>query len=57
MSRFFKKIFERINNSKGTTLIEYVLIATLLSVALIGGYRSIGNRYQTLYNRVGQALP
>lgn len=41
---------------KGATLIEYVLIASLLSVALVGGYKSVGNGYTRIYANIGNAI-
>ena len=42
---------------KGATLIEYVLIASLLSIALVGGYRSVGNGYARIYGNISNSLP
>lgn len=44
-------------NEKGATLIEYVLIASLLSVALVGGYKSIGTGYSRIYENINKELP
>lgn len=51
------KRFKLKNNQRGATLIEYVLIACLLSVALTGGYRAVGNGYTQIYAKIGNALP
>ncbi|MDR0677130.1 MAG: Flp family type IVb pilin [Holosporaceae bacterium] len=44
-------------SSRGATAMEYVLIATLLCVALIGGYKTIGNSYKHIYNNISDSLP
>ncbi len=49
--------FKLKKTKNGATLIEYVLIASLLSLALIGGYRAVGNGYIRIYNNVSNALP
>ncbi len=41
---------------KGATAIEYTLIASLLSVALIGGYKKVGTKYKDLYNGISNGL-
>lgn len=41
---------------KGATLIEYVLIISLLSVALMGAYRNVGNKYKDIYKSVSDPL-
>lgn len=53
MRRFLKNILSIFNSkNQGATIIEYVLIVSLLSILLIGGYRTLGKRYTTLYNRI-----
>ena len=42
--------------TKGATLIEYCLIASLLSIVLIGGYRSMGNSYKNMYDKITNGL-
>jgi Flp pilus assembly pilin Flp len=54
--KFFRKLLKINDSSRGATLIEYVLVATLLSIALIGGYRTIGNSYTKIYCRLGNAI-
>ncbi len=46
----FKKAY------RGAALIEYVLIASLLSVALMGGYKAVGGGYQRIYDNIGKAI-
>jgi Flp pilus assembly pilin Flp len=54
---FLQKIRNMLRRkTKGATAIEYVLIATLLSVALITGYKRIGNSYTTIYNNIASAI-
>ena len=53
MREFLKNIVQLFHSrNRGATIIEYCLIVSLLSVLLIGGYRLIGKRYTTLYNRI-----
>lgn len=42
--------------SKGATLIEYVLIISLLSIALIGCYKKLGQGYKTIYANIASNL-
>jgi pilus assembly protein Flp/PilA len=49
LARFMK-------DESGATAIEYGLIAALISVAVIGTYRSIGSRLNTTYGSVNTAL-
>jgi Flp pilus assembly pilin Flp len=48
INKFLKKT--RFKKASGATLIEYVLIVAFIGVALVGGFKTIGNRYQNLYN-------
>ncbi|MDR1982913.1 MAG: Flp family type IVb pilin [Holosporaceae bacterium] len=56
VSRFFRNRSRSIKSSKGATAIEYALIASLLSVALIGGYKMIGSRYTSIYNSIANLM-
>ncbi len=50
-------IFARfMKDESGATAIEYGLIAALISVAVIGTYRSIGGSLNTTYGDVNTAL-
>lgn len=51
------KRFKLKRTRRGATLIEYVLIASLLSVALVGGYRAVGSGYIKIYGNISNALP
>lgn len=51
----FKK-FKLKKTCRGAALIEYVLIASLLSVALVGGYRAVGGGYQRIYENISNAI-
>lgn len=42
---------------RGATLIEYVLIASLITLALVGAYKSVGTGYSRIYNNIDKALP
>ena len=50
------KKFKLRETCRGATLIEYVLIASLLGVALIGAYRNMGNKYKDIYKGVSDPL-
>jgi pilus assembly protein Flp/PilA len=55
-----KSVFKLLKDKSGATAIEYALIATLISVAAIGGYGALGGKLQTSFNNtadtVGSAL-
>ncbi len=40
----------------GATAIEYALIASLISVAIIAGATAIGNNLVTIFDKIGNAL-
>ena len=52
MLRLYKLIADR----RGATSIEYALIATLISVAAITGYQSLGDKVQTSFNNTASKL-
>jgi pilus assembly protein Flp/PilA len=41
---------------KGASAIEYALVATLISIAAVGAFHNLGNKIDTMYNNVGNAL-
>lgn len=45
-----------LKSSKGATLIEYVLIASLLGVALCGSYKLMGSKYLDMYHHIDNGL-
>ena len=45
-----------LRNSRGATAIEYALIASLISVAAIAGYRGLGDKVQSGFTNVDQTL-
>ena len=45
-----------IANSRGATAVEYALIATLISVAAIAGYHSLGNQVGNAFADIDQNL-
>jgi len=49
----FMKLFR---NEEGATAIEYGLIAALIAVAAIGAMQCIGNKLNTTFNNVSNAL-
>lgn len=50
------KKFKLRKTCRGATLIEYVLIVSLLGMALIGVYRNMGNKYKDIYKGVSDPL-
>lgn len=50
------KLRRFLDDKRGATAIEYALIATLLSVALIGGATSIGNAINSSMDSTSQHL-
>ena len=49
----FVKLFK---NTKGATAIEYGLIAALIAVAAIAAMQQVGNKLNTTFNNVSNAL-
>lgn len=45
-----------LTNTRGATAIEYALIASLISVAAMAGYQSLGDKVLSGFNNVDQAL-
>lgn len=59
---FIKKLSKNISaaflkGSKGATLLEYVLIASLLIGILIGAYKKLGVRYFKMYSHISDNVP
>jgi pilus assembly protein Flp/PilA len=54
--RDMSKLLRLIKNSKGATAIEYGLIAALIAVAAIAAMQSVGNKLNTTFNNVSNAL-
>ena len=50
------KFMKLIKNTKGATAIEYGLIAALIAVAAIAAMQGIGNKLNTTFNNVSNAL-
>lgn len=51
-----KKVQELRNKQKGATVIEYALIAALISVAAIVAFNTVGGKVKTTMEGVGTAL-
>jgi Flp pilus assembly pilin Flp len=49
--------WNRLRDESGQDLIEYALLTSLMSVALIGVMRALGNRIIPLLDRIMAALP
>ena len=45
-----------LRNEKGASAIEYALVATLISIAAISAFNNLGNKIDTMYNNVGNAM-
>jgi len=43
-------------NEKGAAAVEYALIAALISVACLGALQNVGNKLNTTFNNVSNAL-
>jgi pilus assembly protein Flp/PilA len=41
---------------KAASAIEYALVATLISIAAISAFNNLGNKIDTMYNNVGNAM-
>ncbi|MDP2120811.1 MAG: Flp family type IVb pilin [Hoeflea sp.] len=54
MNKF--RIFRFLGDRTGATALEYALIASLISIALIGGASTMGNAINTSMNDVSQHL-
>lgn len=52
MNKILKKLIFNIKNRKGATIIEYVMIVSVLSIALVGSYKTIGRSYMDMYNTI-----
>ncbi len=50
------KFVKLIKNTKGATAIEYGLIAALIAVAAIAAMQGVGNKLNTTFNNVSNAL-
>lgn len=44
-------------SSCGATAIEYALIASLISIVVVGGVTSVGSQVKGLFNQVVDAFP
>lgn len=53
LRKLFTKIFR---NQKGATAIEYALIASLVSVAIVGGVGAVGTQVSNTTNQVSSSL-
>jgi pilus assembly protein Flp/PilA len=45
-----------LRSEKGASAIEYALVATLISIAAIAAFNNLGNKINTMYNNVGNAM-
>jgi pilus assembly protein Flp/PilA len=54
----FLNLFSRfVSNDEGTTAIEYVLIASLVSISIIGGATAIGVKLDGVFTAFSAAIP
>ena len=45
-----------LRSEEGASAIEYALVATLMSIAAIAAFNNLGNKIDTMYNNVGNAM-
>lgn len=50
------KLLKLVRNQQGATAIEYGLIATLISVAAIGGFMALGSSLNATFSEVASQL-
>jgi pilus assembly protein Flp/PilA len=50
------RLLPLIRNSRGATAIEYGLIATMIAIAAIGAFRSLGSSVQKPFQNVSSQL-
>jgi pilus assembly protein Flp/PilA len=50
------RLYKLIADTSGATAIEYALIASLISVAAIAGYESLGEKVQSSFNTTAAVL-
>jgi pilus assembly protein Flp/PilA len=51
-----RKVRTLARNEKGVAAVEYALIVALISVACIGALQGVGNKLNTTFNSVSNAL-
>jgi len=51
-----RKLMEVLRCPKGATAIEYALVASLISIAAIGAFNNLGNKMNTMFNNVSNAM-
>jgi Flp pilus assembly pilin Flp len=55
INRLFKKN-KKLSPKSGATLIEYVLLVSMISITLVGAFRTLGGKYFTVYNKINNNL-
>jgi Flp pilus assembly pilin Flp len=55
INKFLKKN-KKLRKSSGTALIEYVLIATMIVLVIVGALKTIGGKYVSIYNSIDSNL-
>ena len=53
MNKFWKKL---IQDAKGATLIEYILIAGIICIVMLVGLNKGGTGYKDIYNRINNSI-
>ena len=56
MARFIARLYTLRHDDKGATAIEYGLIATLVSILIIGGLNLVGANLGTAFTTISDAL-
>ncbi len=49
-------LIKLLKNNRGATAIEYALVASLISVAAVGAFQSLGAKVDTKYQSVNAAM-
>lgn len=51
-----KASFNLLRDRRGVAAIEYALVASLISIAAIGGYSALGGKLQSYYGSIDNKL-
>lgn len=50
------RFWDFVRNQKGATIIEYALMASLISIVMIAALKKVGNGYISIYNSIGESI-
>jgi pilus assembly protein Flp/PilA len=51
-----RRLTKLLRCEKGANAIEYALVASLIAIAAVGAFQSLGNKIDTMYNNVSNHL-